>query len=100
MQLLASFLLNGLGVGLERYALVGDDEAGRRLHADLTRARGAPFVIVDVLPRGLEAAELAIRAMGITFTVYSEAGNIDRDWPFDVIPRVVSSGEWERICHE
>jgi len=29
------------------------------------------------------AAELAIQAMGITFTVYSEAGDIDRAWPFD-----------------
>jgi uncharacterized circularly permuted ATP-grasp superfamily protein len=35
-----------------------------------------------------QAAELAIRTMGITFTVYSEAGDIDRAWPFDVIPRV------------
>jgi uncharacterized circularly permuted ATP-grasp superfamily protein len=44
-----------------------------------------------------EAAELAIRSMGITFTVYTEASNIDQAWPFDVIPRVVSSQEWERI---
>jgi uncharacterized circularly permuted ATP-grasp superfamily protein len=28
--------------------------------------------------------------MGITFTVYSEAGNIDRAWPFDIIPRVMA----------
>ena len=44
-----------------------------------------------------EAAELAIRSMGITFTVYTEASNIDQAWPFDVIPRVVSTQEWERI---
>jgi uncharacterized circularly permuted ATP-grasp superfamily protein len=44
-----------------------------------------------------EAAELAIRSMGITFTVYTEASNIDQAWPFDDIPRVVSSQEWERI---
>jgi uncharacterized circularly permuted ATP-grasp superfamily protein len=44
-----------------------------------------------------KAAELAIRAMGITFTVYSEAGNIDRAWPFDVIPRVLSTDEWSNI---
>jgi uncharacterized circularly permuted ATP-grasp superfamily protein len=43
------------------------------------------------------AAELAIRSMGITFTVYSEAANIDQPWPFDVIPRVISTQEWERI---
>src|SRR2546430_10746479 len=43
------------------------------------------------------AADLAIRTMGITFTVYSDAGNIDRAWPFDVIPRVISAQEWDGI---
>ncbi len=40
------------------------------------------------------AAELAIKTMGITFTVYSDAGNIDRDWPFDIIPRTIGAAEW------
>ena len=31
------------------------------------------------------AAELAIMEMGISFTVYSDEGNIDRAWPFDII---------------
>lgn len=39
-----------LGLGLERYAVVGDDEDGRRLVDDLTRAPGAPFIIVATLP--------------------------------------------------
>src|ERR1700677_1810763 len=43
------------------------------------------------------AAELAIRSMGITFTVYSQSANIDQAWPFDVIPRVISTQEWEKI---
>ncbi|HTD50601.1 MAG TPA: circularly permuted type 2 ATP-grasp protein [Acidimicrobiia bacterium] len=51
----------------------------------------------DELRGRQQAAELAIRSMGITFTVYSEAANIDRAWPFDVIPRVISTQEWERI---
>ena len=42
-------------------------------------------------------AEHAISTMGITFTVYSEAGNIDREWPYDVIPRVILNNEWKRI---
>jgi uncharacterized circularly permuted ATP-grasp superfamily protein len=41
------------------------------------------------------AAELAIKTMGITFTVYSDAGNIDRDWPFDIIPRIIPAKEWD-----
>jgi uncharacterized circularly permuted ATP-grasp superfamily protein len=43
------------------------------------------------------AAEAAIRSMGITFTVYSEGDNLDRSWPFDVIPRVISTREWARV---
>ncbi|MFT4712654.1 MAG: putative circularly permuted ATP-grasp superfamily protein [Candidatus Azotimanducaceae bacterium] len=42
-------------------------------------------------------AELAIRTMGITFTVYSEGENIDREWPFDIIPRVIHEAEWRTI---
>ncbi len=49
------------------------------------------------LARRQRAAELAIEEMGITFTVYSEGENIDRAWPFDIIPRVVALREWRQI---
>ena len=42
-------------------------------------------------------AERAIAEMGITFTVYTEGQNIDRAWPFDVIPRTIEANEWARI---
>jgi uncharacterized circularly permuted ATP-grasp superfamily protein len=42
------------------------------------------------------AAEVVVRAMGITFTVYEDGSNIDRAWPFDVLPRVITRREWER----
>ncbi len=45
------------------------------------------------------AAELAIREMGISFTIYSEGGNIDRAWPFDIIPRIIADREWQKISH-
>jgi len=51
----------------------------------------------DDLVERQKAAELAIRSMGITFAVYTDATNVDRAWPFDVIPRVISTQEWERI---
>jgi len=44
-----------------------------------------------------KAAEQAIRAMGITFTVYSEGSNLDRQWPYDIIPRILRQSEWTRI---
>lgn len=43
------------------------------------------------------AAELAIRDMGISFTIYSEGKNIDRAWPFDIIPRVITAKEWDKV---
>jgi uncharacterized circularly permuted ATP-grasp superfamily protein len=43
------------------------------------------------------AAELAIQEMGISFTVYSDGNNIDRNWPMDIIPRIIPSQEWQRL---
>ncbi|HIG61984.1 MAG TPA: circularly permuted type 2 ATP-grasp protein [Gammaproteobacteria bacterium] len=44
-----------------------------------------------------ELAELTIRTLGITFTVYDEGQNIDREWPFDIIPRTIFQTEWQGI---
>jgi len=52
----------------------------------------------DEIRERREAAELAMRVMGITFTVYNEEGEggIDRVWPFDIIPRIIPAREWQR----
>ncbi len=43
-------------------------------------------------------AELSIKEMGITFTVYTEEeGSIDRSWPFDILPRMIPKSEWDVI---
>lgn len=43
-------------------------------------------------------AELSIKEMGITFTVYTEEeGSIDRSWPFDILPRMIPKSEWDQI---
>ncbi|MGD8842174.1 MAG: circularly permuted type 2 ATP-grasp protein [Gammaproteobacteria bacterium] len=45
-----------------------------------------------------QAADLAIKEMGITFTVYSEEeGTIDRSWPFDIIPRIIPKTDWDVV---
>jgi len=80
------------------------------LHDELIGPGGGPRVAGRALTRYLselgneeigkrqEAAELAIKAMGITFTVYhEEGGSIDRAWPLDIIPRTISRKEWLRI---
>lgn len=42
------------------------------------------------------AAELFMN-QGITFTVYSDDAGIERIFPFDIIPRIISGREWEHI---
>jgi len=49
------------------------------------------------LERRRDAANQAIAQMGITFTVYSDGKNIDREWPFDIVPRVIDAREWRRV---
>jgi uncharacterized circularly permuted ATP-grasp superfamily protein len=52
---------------------------------------------VDEMASRRAAAELAIREMGISFTIYSEGRNIDRAWPFDIIPRVIPAKDWAKV---
>jgi uncharacterized circularly permuted ATP-grasp superfamily protein len=40
-------------------------------------------------------AERELMERGITFTVYSDATAIDRILPLDLIPRVITAGEWQ-----
>ncbi len=81
------------------------------LHDELIQARSKPRPAANQLCQFLHglsdkeieehksAADLAIKLMGITFTVYSEQDGeaIDRAWPFDIIPRVIDSREWKQV---
>ncbi|MFP8968000.1 circularly permuted type 2 ATP-grasp protein [Pokkaliibacter sp. CJK22405] len=66
------------------------------------RPEGAPvtrFIVnkgEEELQRRQQQLDATIRAMGVSFTVYSDSQNIDRSWPLDVIPRTISSSEWQR----
>jgi uncharacterized circularly permuted ATP-grasp superfamily protein len=43
-------------------------------------------------------AHLALITEGVTFTVYSEQETgIERVFPFDVIPRIITASEWEKL---
>ena len=44
------------------------------------------------------AADQVFLTQGITFTVYSERDNIERIFPFDLVPRVIPRNEWDRIA--
>jgi len=52
---------------------------------------------VEVLKqRDLLAGELFMN-QGITFTVYSDDAGIERIFPFDIIPRILTATEWEHV---
>ena len=76
--------------------LIGKGGRARAFARPLTRhlASLAESDLADVQA----ASELAIKEMGVTFTVYSETeGSIDRNWPLDIIPRVMARREWVGI---
>ena len=49
------------------------------------------------LHRRLEEAEAIFRRIGITFAVYGEGGDPERLIPFDLLPRIFSRLEWQRL---
>lgn len=50
----------------------------------------------DILGR-VQAINTALLQRGVTFTVYADAAGTERVFPFDVIPRILTAGEWSRI---
>src|SRR5437016_14637975 len=67
------------------------------------RSHYAPLIsIMDSLtPEDVERRErlqkLALMDQGITFTVYGEKEGLERIFPFDFVPRIVTAREWERL---
>ncbi len=44
-----------------------------------------------------QAANMSFLSQGITFTVYSSNEGTERIWPFDLLPRIITSAEWDTI---
>ena len=49
------------------------------------------------LLRYQHAADRLLLQMGITFNVYADSAGTERIFPFDLIPRIVTAPEWQRI---
>ncbi|HMA92239.1 MAG TPA: circularly permuted type 2 ATP-grasp protein, partial [Polyangiaceae bacterium] len=43
------------------------------------------------------SVDLLLRNQGVTFTVYSDSAGIEKVFPFDPTPRLISSEEWSLI---
>ena len=51
----------------------------------------------DVIARKRAEADLAFHRVGITFAVYGEDEGKERLIPFDIVPRIISAKEWQRV---
>src|SRR5579871_3728614 len=51
----------------------------------------------DELQRRKQSADLSFLTQGITFTVYGREEGTERIFPYDLLPRLVTSQEWDRI---
>jgi uncharacterized circularly permuted ATP-grasp superfamily protein len=49
------------------------------------------------LQRRKQSADLAFLTQGITFTVYGREEGTERIFPYDLLPRLVTAREWDRI---
>ena len=72
--------------------LLEDDGSPRPIARDLIELLHR--LGIDELRERQRVSELEILTMGISFTVYSDGENIDRAWPFDIIPRLIPGEEW------
>ncbi|MEO1193790.1 MAG: circularly permuted type 2 ATP-grasp protein [Pseudomonadota bacterium] len=70
-----------------RQKMPAAEELVRRLNAFTTEGLG----------ERAKAAERELMLLGVTFTVYTQRRAIDRTLPFDVIPRVLTGPEWDRL---
>ena len=52
---------------------------------------------VEELNRKEELAKRLFMSQGITFTVYSSGEGIEKIFPFDIIPRIITAAEWRYI---
>jgi uncharacterized circularly permuted ATP-grasp superfamily protein len=68
----------------------GNPHAGADLL--IQRINGLPAA---ELQRRQKAAERALLNLGITFNVYGNEAQSEKIFPFDIVPRIVQSNEWE-----
>src|SRR5271165_6900480 len=51
----------------------------------------------DELQRRKQSADLSFLTQGITFTVYGGDEGTERIFPYDLLPRLITAAEWDRI---
>ncbi|MBW4038007.1 MAG: circularly permuted type 2 ATP-grasp protein [Acidobacteria bacterium] len=53
----------------------------------------------DEVQRRKHAADLSFLNQGITFTVYGREEGTEKIFPYDLLPRIITSAEWAKVEH-
>jgi uncharacterized circularly permuted ATP-grasp superfamily protein len=71
------------------------DDAVREPYRKLFESIGR-LSVETLRQKDLQAGKLFMN-QGITFTVYSDNEGIERIFPFDIIPRIITAAEWQEV---
>ncbi|SHG46077.1 Uncharacterized conserved protein, circularly permuted ATPgrasp superfamily [Chryseolinea serpens] len=85
-----------------KYPLIGntwdemyDEERVRAHYQNVFNSLSS--IPADELSKKEELARGLFMSQGITFTVYSSGEGIEKIFPFDIIPRIITASEWDLI---
>lgn len=59
--------------------------------------QGIQNISLQQLQQYQQAAQIALFRLGVTFNVYSDQRGLERIFPFDIIPRIISAQEWQGL---
>jgi uncharacterized circularly permuted ATP-grasp superfamily protein len=76
----------------EMYSKKSDIRSQYSLINDYLRSTSA-----EVLFKKEELAKQLFMNQGVTFTVYNDNEGIEKIFPFDIIPRIITAKEWDKI---
>ncbi len=71
-------------------------EDGPREHYAALASRFDEFDMAGLQSR-VQLIEGLFRRQGITFAVYGEDDDLERTWPLDIVPRIISAADWEKL---
>lgn len=72
------------------------DGNGPRSHYQTLVSRFDEFTPEDLQAR-VRLIESLFRKQGITFAVYDDEQGVERTWPLDLVPRIISAEEWRAL---
>lgn len=67
-----------------------------RPHYQALVSRFDEFDVEDLQSR-VRLIDSLFRGQGITFAVYGDEEGVERTWPLDLVPRIISAAEWSHI---